>query len=39
VLFWFKLVDPLASVIGLSIIFLIPLLHLFTIKRELEEVV
>jgi len=38
-LFWFRLVDPLAAVAGLSIMFLIPILHIFDIKRELEEVV
>jgi hypothetical protein len=37
-LFWFKIVNPLASVVGVSIMFLIPLLHLFDLKRELEEV-
>ncbi len=37
-LFWFKVINPIASVVGLSIMFLIPLLHLFDLKRELEEV-
>ncbi len=37
-LFWFKVVNPLASVVGLSIMFLIPFLYLFDTKRELEEV-
>ena len=37
-LFWFKVVNPVASVVGLSIMFLIPILHIFDIKRELKEV-
>lgn len=38
ILFWFKVVNPVASVVGLSVMFLIPFLYLFDAKREIEEV-
>ncbi len=37
-LFWFKVVNPIASVVGLSIMFLIPVLYLLDAKSDLEEV-